>query len=358
MGLIRYSDLEVQARRIKRLTGHNPLGDSAYAELFNKVHVDEFIQVLSYVDFDGNTHQLKKSEDDWHKLYVQGIREEAKKYAKSSYDKRKNKIKELELSDPDWKSISKWVAITKGTYERNDGLPLYYELTKRARKFSIWTKETLLNDFSNLFNSYLLLAPHTFCFSPQVPSDLEKRMSNHFLKRINDYETRGDWIRSPLLFVENTQNYFAGFKMYASYNNRIKLKMYSWHTKNGLKDILDVEAQFRGGKFEDIVHYHVEKPLTLNLLSGPSYKGSENFEMSGNPRTGKVTMIESRELEGEKRTSTEIPQAKKSIVAMKYWGEHPVIAGGNLLKRGIEIIEQEGRYETLVGLARQKVNRG
>ncbi len=321
---------------------------------------------LFQVDFNGEVSLLRDSDKMQNIVYLEKIRAEAGVFAQRYYNTFVNQANMFRLSRRDRDSWNKWAdRVKQVTWASRDvTLPDESELTQRANKLRVWLNDNIVKSFEQNMALYKLMAPHNFCISPFVSSDLEKSMSDNFLGGLGEYRVISGWLKSPLL-IYSSPGYRFDLGMWVNPDSRLKLKMYCKHETDGLLDVLDVEAQFRGGRFEDIVHYDIKKRNTLMKISNAHVERGEiidekdsivDFEMSGNPRSGSVK-TRMRTLGGQERmVLTDLDSAKRQIFVVKYWASNPVIAGGELLKRGIEIIENDGRYESLVGLAKKKVS--
>ena len=206
---------------------------------------------------------------------------------------------------------------------------------------------------------YKLLCPHTFCFAPFQETDrstLEARMAQlHDTLSAYTQHRDGSWLRSSTVTVYKDGSHSVGLCGYLARKYPcFKLKLYAVHKgADGTEDKLDVEAQFEGNNFVDIIHYHVEKPYTRRRLMEEAGEHHQDIPVkiviSKSPRTDAVHVEDYVPLSDMKVTHKDKIESK--IAVLEDWKEHPIMVGGALFAAAIDIVRKERAFAELQDLA-------
>ena len=305
---------------------------------------------LYFVDSSGNVVPYLNGENDRARVaFIDAVDSEIRRKVHTLAKTPLELINELSRSDAaSWK---KWYVSLKASSQ--NFLPYYHGLSKRAKK-AAESINHFTDELHHAFKEYFIFAPHSFCFAPfkqEDKPDLEKKLSGLLDTDRWFPDERGRLKFSSLIDVYHAQDHFVNVMGYLSrYKPSFKLKMYSKHFAEELTDTLDVEAQFKGNTFEDIVHFHVEKPHTRKCLT--QYLGeasphrSYHFELSKHLKTGNV-IVKNPDLFGERTVRTDEEAMGKKAIAIRQWKHRPVVVGGALLSAIIDYIKHEPKFEAL-----------
>ena len=107
---------------------------------------------------------------------------------------------------------------------------------------------------------------------------------------------------------------------------------------DGIDDKLDIEELFCGNEFRGIVHYHVEKPYTLNALKegqviDPDSAALTMIEMSRSPDNEAIFLNFG---DGKRRTYKDEIGANYVAGTFDFWKNHPEVIGGPIARQIIE----------------------
>lgn len=223
-------------------------------------------------------------------------------------------------------------------------------LNSRSRK-AMADINDLRSEMDEKRTFYTYFGPHGFCFYPAEgigSSDIAKMISP--LLYLKDYHVNGAWI-SQKVDLFRGPDFLVSFLAYANRKDRrFKTKLYVKHKgQHESPDTLDVETEFKDGRYASIVHYHLEKPSSMMALFGMTQEQvnakGDSYQLSISPLTG-ITRV-TRWTESRKViTSKESEEA--NTIALRAIQKKPIMAGGALLEKLIRVVETDPRFQTLI----------
>lgn len=211
--------------------------------------------------------------------------------------------------------------------------------------------QDLTMDSERAKSFYRYFGPHGFCFhnyNPNFRNELVDLM-NPLLDIRNYRDSSNGWDGGPMIQLYDGEDHSVNIKGYVKRRaRRFKIKLHSKH--GGIhpkKDKLDVETQFKNGRYDGITHYHVEKPSSMMTLFGlsvdevTSYGDRYQISFSSEGDETFIYGLGSNDKKISNKSSEE-----KDLLALTEMQKNPVMAGGSLLKGIIKVVETDSRFQT------------